>query len=332
MGASNGYKGSIWQDIGKHLRSAADDYLKSLPGYSKPVPVVSSETGASGTATLSFQPRKYLPDTSGRPIRVAHNTNNSDKMYYPGSQRLQNQTLVGNGTPWTLPRDMKDRSEALKTQHPRYPIRTSFFNDEPNKGTILSNYFEYKVVAGKFYEYEILDRNAKNCKKLKAMFKSAIANWPFLHQNQNYLATNYIDCIVSWNTLHDIKDIRRNEWSYDLVQSSKNPVIVRFRYLKSIDPTKLNEHALANPDFEETNIQNVSKCLNIVIFKSLGPEVYKLSSNKFFVKSAQSSLISSNGKAPSQLEVIRGYYYSIKPGMGNIILSFNLSTSALVVL
>ncbi|KAH7068120.1 Piwi domain-containing protein [Paraphoma chrysanthemicola] len=52
--------------------------------------------------------------------------------------------------------------------------------------------------------------------------------------------------------------------------------------------------------------------------------------NKFFVKTARIPLVHGKTKNKSNsLEMCRGYYYNVKPGMGNIILNFNLSTSAI---
>lgn len=74
--------------------------------------------------------------------------------------------------------------------------------------------------------------------------------------------------------------------------------------------------------------EDIARCLNIVISKIFGNNIHKLSTTKFFVKSARASLLNRHHKASNQLELIRGYFYSLKPGMGNIIVNFNISTSA----
>lgn len=61
----------------------------------------------------------------------------------------------------------------------------------------------------------------------------------------------------------------------------------------------------------------------MLISGSLGNDVHKQSANKFFVKTARKRLDTS-----ISLETTRGYFYTIKPGMGNIILNFNIATSA----
>jgi len=96
-----------------------------------------------------------------------------------------------------------------------------------------------------------------------------------------------------------------------------------------IDADILTRYAAADPSYEHTNFEDVAQCLNIVISKSFDHRVHKLSSNKFFVKHARVPLVHTRtGHSSNSLEMCRGYYYSVKPGMGNIILNFNLATSA----
>ncbi|KAL5415744.1 hypothetical protein PMIN03_002520 [Paraphaeosphaeria minitans] len=84
-------------------------------------------------------------------------------------------------------------------------------------------------------------------------------------------------------------------------------------------------YSMAHPKHDRTDFNDIARCLNILIAQSLSNDVHKQSANKFFVKTARKCL----GESQS-LEAIRGYFYNIKPGMGNIILNFNISTSAFV--
>lgn len=64
--------------------------------------------------------------------------------------------------------------------------------------------------------------------------------------------------------------------------------------------------------------------LNIIVSKAISAEAIRLRSNQFFLKSDYSNLGSENGS----LCVIRGYLYTVKPGMGQLILNVNNCTSA----
>jgi eukaryotic translation initiation factor 2C len=96
------------------------------------------------------------------------------------------------------------------------------------------------------------------------------------------------------------------------------------RYVKSDigdddwNPLTWNQQA----DDNSPNKDTVINALNIVISKCFGGGVFQLGANKFFIET---------GSAPfsdSPLSTIRGYFYSIRPGMGHILLNVNACTSA----
>lgn len=65
--------------------------------------------------------------------------------------------------------------------------------------------------------------------------------------------------------------------------------------------------------------------MNIIISNNLAEDVVQLQSNKFFVKSGYAPLGSTSTAA---LCTIRGYFYTVKPGMGKLLLNVNAATSA----
>ncbi|KAF2126832.1 Piwi-domain-containing protein [Dothidotthia symphoricarpi CBS 119687] len=267
-------------------------------------------------------------------------------MYYPSPQSLseQEQFPTDTGKVWQLPKALENRSAVLNNiQEPKYALRERFFSNQfkktdegqlPVPKAVLTNHFEYQVTTETFYEYKVIDLGTKNRKKLKMLFERAITTWPFLRDNQELFATNHIDTIVSWKPLHadlrDGKDLGGGsaEWT-QTVPDGNNNVPATFRFVKRIFTDSLRQYAAANPNYEHENFDDVARCLNIVISKSFDSEVHKLSSNKFFVKNARVPLTTGKLSPPSNcLEMIRGYFYTVKPGMGNIILNFNISTSA----
>ncbi|KAI4940044.1 uncharacterized protein J4E92_001332 [Alternaria infectoria] len=270
-------------------------------------------------------------------IRVANysNATTGTDMHYPLPEDLSNKAPVGDGKAWTLPGDMTDRNNVLTLKEDsKYPLRSSWFTNA-DKDVILTNHFEYELSADKFYEYKILDMGTKNRKKLKVLMQNAINSWPFLNSNQASFATNGMDTIVSWIPLHtDLKDgeavdDHSIEWGSHRIPLGNDFVSTRFKFVKAIDTHGLRRYAAADPNYEHYNFNDIATCLNIVISKSFSTDVHKLSSNKFFVKRARSTLNNGTTENDSNsLEIIRGYYYNVKPGMGNIILNFNISTSA----
>lgn len=61
-------------------------------------------------------------------------------------------------------------------------------------------------------------------------------------------------------------------------------------------------------------IKLVNAALNMVVSTALGEDTFSPKANKFFIAGGHTNLGSS-------LCAIRGYYYSIRPGMGKILLN-----------
>jgi eukaryotic translation initiation factor 2C len=82
-------------------------------------------------------------------------------------------------------------------------------------------------------------------------------------------------------------------------------------------------HAGSDPDF---NLHPIVDALNIAVTASLSDNIFQQSANKFFVKCGHQRL-TGNANLKS-LCTIRGYYYTIKPTMQDILLNVNAATSA----
>jgi eukaryotic translation initiation factor 2C len=261
-------------------------------------------------------------------VTLLNNDTNSD-MYYPDITTPTSQPSKGDGREWHLPERMAMRNGPANISGPQYPLRASFFKDHSRKEVILTNHFEYGLDTDTFYEYKIIDLDTKNRKRTRQLIETAITDWTFLKDNQDSFATNYIDTIVSWKPLHHDLDQtdQDDEWPQDIVTTRDGSKRVRFKYVRKFYADTLREYASADPSHANENFEDIARCLNIVISKGFGSQIHKLSSNRFFVKSARSFLWNGN-TASNQLELIRGYFYNVKPGMGNIILNFNVYTSA----
>jgi eukaryotic translation initiation factor 2C len=84
---------------------------------------------------------------------------------------------------------------------------------------------------------------------------------------------------------------------------------------------------------EKEDFTNAARCVDVIVSKSFDKsKVHPQSANKFFVKDARHCVKVDNPRylyvMSHSLEIIRGYYYTVKPGMGNFILNFSLATSA----
>lgn len=220
-------------------------------------------------------------------------------------------------------------------QYPRQrPLR------EPTTD-IATNHFKIDISDdATFYEYIFLDLPiGKSKTRLRSFIKEAIDTIPFLKNSKDTYATDYINTVVCWGKLpKKTEDPRVNgdaegsiHGPYEVVDNKRRKTTHQ-THLKFVQ--KLNIAGLRNyvsgKDEENLRLWDSSpevKCLNMVISKCFDQnEVFQLSGNKFFVADTEAKL----GKSQS-LCTMQGYYYTIKPAKGGILLNINSGTSAFFV-
>lgn len=257
-------------------------------------------------------------------------------MHYPPVLAKIENTAPSQGEDWNLPAEMKNRTALSKIKEPIWPLRKAF-SEDIGQGKILTNHFTYTLTVDKLYEYRILDLPAEKIDRQvkKQNFEKAVQACSFLQTNQGSFATNDIDTIISWKPIHKqistsftvtgVEEDYSQVWSGIRIYNGSRELPLRFAFVRETKVQDLKHYSLAHPGHEQTNFVDIARCLNILISHSLTSDVYKQSANKFFVKTSRSRLVPS-----ISLETVRGYFYSVKPGMGNIIVNFNIATSAFI--
>ncbi|PVI04669.1 Piwi-domain-containing protein [Periconia macrospinosa] len=234
------------------------------------------------------------------------------------------------GKDWVLPKEMEGCKLSLKVKDPKYPLRKEFLSTKANK-PMLTNHFEYKFNGKYLHEYRITEIKEKDRRRIKSIFKLAIEEIPGLADKRDKFATNYIDTIVAWEDLKLGMNAGDSSPIHSITFEGKTHD-TRLVYITAHDIGDLQEYSLGKAERERANVETISKCLNIILSKRFDPaKVHQQSSNKFFIKKARNALDfgrDAGGGNSQSLEIMRGYYYNIKEGMGNIILNFNLATSA----
>lgn len=236
---------------------------------------------------------------------------------------------------------------AAKQMVPKYTPRKALSNPSPDgtsPQTVLANHFELHVDAKDLYEYEILDLEGegRTRKKVQALFRRTLDAWTHLSTNKDSFATDNHKIIVSWKNLHENlttqpeqagqgDDQEEAVWPAENITTGNHPTQARFKFVRKVKVARLLQQTLASIDEMVSDLSAVERCLNILISKSFDQNVLRLSANKFFVKGARKALqFNEDGvKVDCQtLEIMRGYYYAIKPGMGSLLMNFNVATSA----
>ncbi|KAF2710115.1 Piwi-domain-containing protein [Pleomassaria siparia CBS 279.74] len=214
---------------------------------------------------------------------------------------------------------------------------------------VYTNNFEVRFKTGsEFFVYQIAGvPGSKSKARLEMVVKTVVQAWDFLKKNENHFAVDGTGLIVSWKDLHsslgtpdhvgekghgdhtgDDDNAVDLQWSENMasIADGKSTLSPIFKYcgklaidkfMAYIDPSR--PHTFKDlPRFDFSVVVNA---LNVVVAKNMTNDVFQLGANKFFVKSGYESLSKS-------LCTMRGYFYTIRPGMGTMLLSVNAATSA----
>lgn len=227
---------------------------------------------------------------------------------------------------------------ASKAKTAQFPLRKEFAQSNAD---VFTNHFEVNFKSDtRFFLYEILKIPAgKSKRKAKFIFKTVEQAWPILKDNKQYYATDRVKTIVAWKNIHeaityapvilgDPDTHAGSVWMPDAIADGSERIQLFIKFHRELDLDGMYAYIDASsersdPDF---NFNPIVNALNIAVTKSLTANVFQQSSNKFFVKCGSERL---GGNANLQsLCTIRGYYYTIKPGMQKVLLNVNAATSA----
>ncbi|KAH7380394.1 Piwi domain-containing protein [Phaeosphaeria sp. MPI-PUGE-AT-0046c] len=198
-----------------------------------------------------------------------------------------------------------ERVRASHMVQAEFPLREAI--TKPNT-TVHTNHFVVKIDPAKpFYEYNFTGLPRQMSKRTaQKLVQAFIDGTSFLATNRASFATDHARKIISW--------VKFPELSPKGVSSAEGrvPIAVGLQYAQGeIEPTKNIE----------ARIKLINAALNMVVSTALVGGTFSSQANKYFINGGQTSLGSS-------LYAIRGYYYSIRPGMSQILLNLSSCTSA----
>lgn len=221
--------------------------------------------------------------------------------------------------------------------HSKYPARRGF---AASNQEVMTNHFEVGFKSGtRMFVYEIDGiPSGKSKRKTKAIFKTAIQAWDFLRDNQDSFATDNLKKIVSWKNLHESitlvpekqgDPITSNGTTWrpiSIADGATTTYSLTFKLDKELNINDLKDYAdprraPGRSDLPTMEYGPIVDALNIAVSKSFTNDVVHLTSNKFFLKKGHAHLSQS-------LCTMRGYFYTIRPGMEKILLNVNAATSA----
>lgn len=327
----------------------------------------STDTGSSTTNAGPVQP-PGMPATTGGSTSITSALSALSICTTPQANRvvqLKSEVLELNMTPRTRPPKSDEARNVLAATTPdvsagmisrlanlqshgtalQYPIRSTFGT---GKEKVVNNHFHSAVGTNlPLYQYKITPTlSGKSKRKIRLIIETAIDQCAFLNNNKASFATNYFGTIVSWVKLHEPTLLKshtqlfgngndpRSRWYLVSVQDGPATHSLELSYGGLVDVQGLLNHKDLNLAHANDNLQPTLRALNILVLKSFDEEPVKtlqMGANEFFIKSAHRDLGNGHSNSPrfsDSLCMLRGYSYTVKPGVEHVLLNLNAATSA----
>jgi eukaryotic translation initiation factor 2C len=237
--------------------------------------------------------------------------------------------------------DTVQKLGALRNLNMDFPAREGFINAT---SMVYTNHFQIKLRSDQqLYRYNIeTSMTGKNKRKMKALVKTAIQTYGFLSNNTANFATDYFETIISWAPLHPLvgnqyKLVNGNgqgigsSWQLPELQDDGLALRVNITFDSMVDIDSFLRHTNIDPNHATTDLEPTKRALNILVSKCFGEattNMIQTGANKFFCKGGSASLTDNNRSISRSLCTLRGYYYTIKAGIREVLLNINTGTSA----
>lgn len=224
--------------------------------------------------------------------------------------------------------------QKLKSRELDYPTRTEFAKYTKNTKLITNHYQLFHDTSDKIilHEFKIPELEKMTKVKARAIIKSLIANFITLKSCQHQFATDYYSTIVAWVDLrqamasagHTLISAPGEAHQYHLATFPEGPISLK--YVRTVNMKDL--FACANMDqfSDDLNIQMMAGFFNIIISKCVEQSSIGTipgGANKFYRKDAHVLI-----NPRCSLSLHRGYSFSVKAGVGAVLLNVNTLTSA----
>lgn len=299
------------------------------PAVSTTQPVQIS-TGATATATAapSRPARSHLTQQIIRtmPNKGPINTR------LPAQQPFPHDPRFGHGFP-VDPNQLPDSNKLAPTK--RHAMRTEFAHTA-QQSNIYVNHFSIQLPQGtKLYEY-IVDSTSPEWRdatrnKRKVFVRDLIDTCPELSNNINVIASDYRTKIIAGHdVLNGQNQISAQVLSYKRgTRDVPTQVPLTLTLNRTLDLDQLNNFVNGtNMNYEELG---ATEAMNIMISKAVADgaqDTFMAGNNRFYYRPGWHELGPTNQADRSGLIGIRGYYCSVRPGMGTVTLNVNTVTSA----
>jgi len=201
-------------------------------------------------------------------------------------------------------------------------------------------------------EYELIMDVSRppNKRKTKAIYAAAIRELEPFKSHVKDFATNGMSTVISWVDLHPVTAAAGahpttvskaltvpdtspgTTWDIGSVSSGDKSIPMKLKLVRYLNWDDFRNFAAADAGLKDLNVNNLVRAYNILVshcFTDSQSEeegtIVKIGSNKFFREETRKPLGYGFNRC---LELMRGYFYSLKPGNGAILLNVNAGCSA----
>jgi hypothetical protein len=297
-----------------------------------------SATLASAFSTLSFAP---APPTTSQQIDIIYDDENvrmPKSQTPPGQSALAKTANVTNRKP-----DTDQKLSALRGVDLDYHTRQGFVK---STSRVYTNHFQIKIQpTQQLFMYKLESTMpGRNKRKTRALVKTAMQSYPFLSSNSAHFATDHFETIIAWTPLvpHGAGHVLQNgdeqspgsQWRLPDMQDDGLSFQVYFSFEGMVDVAGLLQHIDMDPAAAAIDMEPTKRALNILVSKCFGEAttgMVQTGADKFFLKVGTSELRGTHRgalRASTSLCAMRGYYYTIKLGVRDILLNINSGVSA----
>jgi hypothetical protein len=240
--------------------------------------------------------------------------------------------------------DTDQKLAALRNLNLRFHARQGFVKATSH---VYTNHFQIKIQKDvKLYKYKLESTLlGKNKRSARALMKTAMESYSFLSTNTANYATDHFDTIISWVPLQPQEagylllngdgHAPGSQWRLPDLQDGGPAFQVSLLFEGLVDVKSLIDHTNIAPGSHQVDMEPTKRVLNILIakcFTKATNNMVQTGANKFFLKSGRQPLSGRLGHSAHQDSVslctMRGYYYTIKPGIREVLLNINSGVSA----
>jgi eukaryotic translation initiation factor 2C len=309
---------------------------RTLPTRSAPSTAGSSEAGSS-TATTSKGSASAAASSKAGPSTAAMSTAGKSQqgtLFEPTADMILPEATKVDQYQGPLTAASMNRYSTRRQPTQRdgeLAPRPGFADESPSK-YVLTNHFALTVNTGiRLYQYSIAGTKFDEVKerpKRKAYIERLIAKYSTLADRKQHFVTDFDKYILSWQELSDspliiggllvdgtVEEYRRGE----IGQVGDVDIQVQFNRVTNLQDL-VDFVSGRNIDYDE---HNALRALNLLFSKGRGSDSFEISQRKLFYKPGWSSLGADTG-----LIAVRNYAYSVRPGMGALLLNINLGMSS----